>query len=430
MKSTHPTSMRQSISPWIVWSLVAAFFYYKYLIQVSPGVMSTELMQAFHLTGAGLGQLAACFFYGYLLMQIPVGLILDRFSPGKTAALALLVCSLSILAFAQSQSLVAASISRFLIGTGAAFAAVSCFKIASLWFPPHRFALICGLSMTAGMLGAVGGEGLLAKLIADLGWRQSLTLIGWPGLLLAVLIWALILDKPSNQDDAHSTKRIGIFKQLKNCLGKQQTWLLCLFSGLAFAPVTVFGGLWGASFLSQAYQIDTVEAANHLSLIFLGFAIGCPLTGWASDYLHSRKPLMLSGTIIALTAITIIIRVHMPLGLLAGLLFIFGLSASCFFLCFSMLKESHPIRFTATVLGFMNTFDSLFEALIEPLIGKLLDLRWTGDYYHGARRFPLSAYHFSFATLPILLGLAILVCFWIKETYPLGSNTGDDDAID
>jgi fucose permease len=67
--------------PWIIWTIAAGFFFYKYLIQVSPSVMTNDLMKAFQVNGAGLGNLSAFYFYAYLLMQIPVGMMLDKFSP-------------------------------------------------------------------------------------------------------------------------------------------------------------------------------------------------------------------------------------------------------------------------------------------------------------------------------------------------------------
>ena len=91
--------------PWFIWVLSAGFFFYKYLLQVSPSVMSYQLMSAYSLTGAGLGNLAACFFYGYFLMQIPVGLILDKWSPRLVITIAVFFCALSTLLFSYTHIL-------------------------------------------------------------------------------------------------------------------------------------------------------------------------------------------------------------------------------------------------------------------------------------------------------------------------------------
>lgn len=130
------------IYPWIIWTIAAGFFFYKYLIQVSPSVMTNDLMQAFQVNGAGLGNLSAFYFYAYLIMQIPVGMMLDKYSPRLMTTIAIFICGISTFIFSQAHTLWLACFSRALMGAAAAFAAVSCFKLASIWFPPKRFALV------------------------------------------------------------------------------------------------------------------------------------------------------------------------------------------------------------------------------------------------------------------------------------------------
>lgn len=409
----------KSFYPWLVWLLTASFFYYKYLIQVSPSVMSSQLMTTFSLTGAGLGHLAAYFFYAYLLMQIPVGIILDRWSPARVTTLAVLSCAISVWMFAHSTSLNEAAIYRFIIGLSASFAAVSCFKLTSIWFSPKRFALISGLSMTAAMLGAVGGEGPLSNLVVSYDWRYALEQVALLGFILACFIGCLVRDKSDTSIVKTNKKyqRLALKTQLSMIMNNKQTWLLSIYSGLAFAPVSVFGGLWGTSYLETAYGISPPRAAHEIAFIFWGFAIGCPIVGWLSDYLQHRKKIMAIGTILACSSLATIIYLSQSLTTLSMMLFIFGLSGSCFFLCFSMIKESNATIVTATVLGFMNTFDAICEALIEPTIGKFLDLTWSGDYMHGARAFSLHGYHYGLVILPILLVLAFFILLFIQETH-------------
>lgn len=406
--------------PWLVWLLGATFFFYKYVLQVSPSVMTMDLMRSFTISGAGLGNLAACFSYTYLVMQIPVGLLLDRWSPRIITTFAIFICALGALLFANAHTIVAAGISRGLIGLGAAFAAVSCFKLASLWFPPRRFALVAGLSMTAAMLGAVGGEAPLSFLVTHFGWRQAMTYVAFPGFILMLLVFAIVRDRPAPMAE-HKMATISfamVFKQLKTILKSRQTWLLSVYSGLAFAPVSVFGGLWGVSFMERAHHLSPTAAAGAVAFIFIGFAIGCPITGWLSDWVQRRKIIMTSGSVIALiTMILVLYLPHISLFTMQSLMFCFGLGASCFFLCFSMVREINPLFFAATVLGFMNTFDAICEAVTEPFIGKLLDLGWDGKMSQGARVFSLTDYHMALMALPIYLAIALFILFFIRETY-------------
>lgn len=403
--------------PWIVWTLAASFFFYKYLLQISPSVITTELMQAYSITGAELGHLAACFFYAYLIMQIPVGIILDRYSPKIITTLAILICSIGACIFSYANTLLVAEFSRALIGLGSSFAAVACFKLISVWFPANKFSLLAGLSMTAAMLGAIGGQVPLSYLVTQYGWRQAMLYVALPGFILALIFFSVVRDKKSHvpiiercATDSNTFKHI--FKS-------KQTWVLCLYSGLAFTPISVFGGLWGGVFLEQAYHYNKIEAASALSFIFIGFAMGCPLAGWLSTYLENRKRIILYGTITA--AITLTTVLYVPFhsrAFISTLLFCFGLGASCFFLCFSMLRESYPTALAATALGFMNTFDSVCEAFSEPFIGKLLDLSWNGPVHNGIRFFSVHDYRVALLSLPIYFVIALILLYFIQETYP------------
>lgn len=403
----------QTIYPWFVWFLGASFFFYKYLVQVSPSVMTTDLMHAFNVNGVGLGNLSACYFYAYLMMQIPVGILLDKFSPRYLTALAILICAVSTYIFSETNSLLLACLSRAFIGFGAAFAAVSCFKIAALWFPPKRFALISGMCMTAAMLGAVGGQAPLSLLVQGFGWRMALKIIAVLGVILSLIYVLTIRDK------THKPVAVNLEIKLQPLLvlKSKQAWLLSLYSGLAFAPISVFGGLWGVPFLQQAYLLSAPKAALAVSWIFIGFAVGAPILGWWSDLMGKRKPLMIFGTLLA--TICLVIVLYGPnghTGIISVYLFLFGLGASGFFISFSMIKEGFPLLLTATVLGFMNTFDSICEALTEPLVGILLDLGWDGGVGNGIHQFSVHGYQMALLLLPLYLVVALILLIFIEET--------------
>lgn len=406
----------QKIYPWIVWLLGASFFFYKYLVQVSPSVMTHDLMSAFHVHGVGLGNLSACYFYAYLLMQIPVGVLLDKYSPRYLTACAILICGLSTYVFSEVSSLTMGCLTRGLIGFGAAFAAVSCFKAASLWFPAKRFALISGMYMTAAMLGAVGGQAPLSFLVADYGWRTSLKIVALIGIILSVLYVLIVRDKkvPRVARPKHDASPLNFWQILKN----KQAWLLSIYSGLAFAPVSVFGGLWGVPFLQQAYHFSAQSSAIAVSWIFIGFAVGAPLLGWWSDRSGKRKPMMMFGTLLALISLMIVIyAAGLSLSFICTLLFLFGFGASGFFISFAMIRELFPLILTATVLGFMNTFDSICEAISEPFVGIFLDATWSGALQEGVHQFSTLGYRLALSLLPLYLIVAFIVLMFIQETY-------------
>jgi len=405
---------------WMIWLLSAAFMFYKYAIEVSPSVMTNHLMSEFRIDGAQLGNLAACYFYAYLLMQIPAGLLIDRFGPRKVTTIAITICGFGAILFAISPSLFLAQFGRFLTGIGAAFAAINCLKLTANWFPSHRFALMAGLMMTLGMLGAVGGQAPLSAFINTLGWREALLIIGIIGLVLGAIFWLVVRDKSKHAHlvEVHlAPEDSDLWKSCKAVFKSKQSWFLSVYSGLAFAPISVFGGLWGVPYISEAFDLSKTNSAHIVSLIFIGFAVGAPIWGWLSDYIGNRKKVMYGGTFLAAIAFSIILYLNISVWFLSILMFSFGFFLSTFLICFTMIREINAPTVAATAVGFMNAFDALLGALSDPLTGMFLDLGWKGKIVDGARVFSVTTYKWTLTTVPIYLVVATALLFFINETF-------------
>ncbi len=419
-------TLRYPVRAWSIWLLSAAFMFYKYVIEVSPSVMTSTLMKAFNIGGVELGNFAACYFYAYMFLQIPAGLLLDKFGPRKTTTLAIILCAAGTWMFAGAESLLSANIGRFLTGIGAAFAVVNCLKLTSNWFPAKQFAFMAGLMMTMAMLGAVGGQSPLAGFIEKSGWRYAMQALAIAGLVLAVIFWLVVRDKsPDHRKDWHiASTRISLLASLKEALKNPQSWWLSLYSGFAFAPVMVFGGMWGVSFIETAFHLSddlAVQrdlAAQMVSLIFIGFAVGAPTFGWLSDRLGRRRIVMTWGTLLSLAAISAVIYAPGPSErMLAFLMFVFGFAISSFLLCFTMIREINSPILAATAIGFMNAFDALVGAISDPLAGKFLDTAWGGQLVDGIRVFSIEAYQSAFLIIPLYLILSLLMLIKIRETH-------------
>jgi MFS family permease len=414
------TTKTYLLHAWVIWFLSAFFMFYKYALEVSPSVMTSTLMSTFNISGTALGNLAACYFYAYLILQIPAGLLLDKFGPRKVTTIAIAICALGSFIFAKADSLVGASIGRFLTGAGAAFAAVNCLKLIVNWFPLRQFAFMTGLMMTVAMLGAVGGQAPLSAFIEAFNWRHAIEIIGVSGLILAFVFWLVVRDRPASHamEKNIASSRLSLFESLKKVLANRQSWWLSIYSGFAFAPVMVFGGLWGVSFISEAFGLSSNMAAQTVSLIFIGFAVGAPFFGWFSDWLGRRKIVIFWGTFLSLiTLSTVIYAPGISHSFVTLLLFLFGFFISSFLLCFTMIREINLPVLAATAIGFMNAFDALFGAFSDPLTGKFLDMGWDGRLVDGARAFSVTAYKAAFLTLPAYLIIALLSILRIKETY-------------
>ena len=221
--------LNNTVHAWVIWLLSALFMFYKYALEVSPSVMTSTLMSTFKISGTQLGNLAACYFYAYLLLQIPAGLLLDKIGPRRVTTLAIALCAAGSMIFARADTLLVAGIGRFLTGAGAAFAAVNCLKLIANWFPFKQFAFMAGLMMTVAMFGAVGGQAPLASFIEAMDWRYAMNIIGISGLVLAAIFWLVVRDiSPKHKKEKHIVaQKVSFFDEPEKGV-KEQTRLVVI----------------------------------------------------------------------------------------------------------------------------------------------------------------------------------------------------------
>lgn len=403
----------KSLYPWLVIGFCALFLFYKYILQVSPSVMTNQLITHFHLSGVGLGNLAAMYFYTYLIMQLFSGPLLDKYNARQLTTFAIFACAAGAVLFALSSTLIEAWLSRALIGIGAAFATVSYMKMATCYFEVKNFAFVGGLLATAAMLGSMGGEAPLAWLIAQVGWHNALLYCGLAGFAFAVLFFYFVHDKPTK---TVTTKTITVnLKSFSEVLKNKNNWILMFYSGFAFSPLAVFGGLWGNPFLQTAYGLTDTQAASLTSLMFLGLAVGGPLFGLLATKGMKTLNLMITGLIIAFVSIVMVIYCHvLALWVLSILLFLFGLGTGAFMLGFSMGRTLNSVVLVATVVSLINTGDALMGALSEPLVGELLDTFKAKSQVMSNSIFSLHDFHIAFLVLPAYLLIALMLLVNLK----------------
>ena len=422
------SSALHSIMPWVVWGLACIFYFYECLLQVSPSVMSNELMRDFSVTSQTLGVLAGIYFYSYAAMQLPAGILLDFFGPRRLLTIATIICALSTIAFGLTENFYTACIARLMIGFGSAFAVVGTMKFAVNWFAPERFSLLTGLMVTIGMLGAIGGEAPLALLIDNFGWRHSLIIMGSIGMVLAFLIYMITKDVPPYQKQHHAeTKEEPLLQSLWALLKNKQLWLVATYGGLMYMATPIFCGLWGVPFIMFKTQLAKASAANYISLIFIGWAVASPLWGIFSNRIGRRKPPMLIGCLGAIITSSLFIYAPLQAGLfLQVLLFAFGVFSAGFLSAFAIAKEICSKKYVATGLSFMNMMNMIGIAVGQPAIGFILDKFWLGEMADKVRVYPMKAYHVGLSFLPLGMFIALLILPFIRETY---CRNIEDDSL-
>lgn len=407
-----------------IWGFATLFYFYDNLLQVSPSAMKPELFLAFVKDAEAFGSLSAYCLYAYGLMQIPAGVFMDRFGPRRVLTIAAIFCSLGSFLFGIADVLWQAKMGRVMIGIGASFALVGCLKLAHHWFSSHRFALMTGLTVTMGFLGAVFSLSMVSKIVELFGWRDCMQFAGGLGFFISFLLWIFIRDYPEHKKDIVGneapTNACDMLKGLWQVFQHKQTWVAALFAGLMFVPTLAFGGLWGIPFLVEAHGFDRATAGQCISLIYVGWVFGSPCWGFISDYLKRRNLPMMIASIATFFVCLAVIYIH-PLSLtaLSVLLFCLGFFSSGFILAFAVVQESNPDHIAGTAIGFTNALNTLWGALAQPIIGHILDMNAAVmvDETTGERVFSLMQYQHALMALPIALVLSFILLLFLKETF-------------
>lgn len=403
---------------WFAWFLGALFYCYGYFQRVAPSVMVTDLMSEFQVSGAVLGNLTAFYFYAYASLQIPFGVMIDRFGPRRMLTAAALVCGAGSLLFAVSPTVQLAYAGRFLVGAGAGMAWLGALQICGQMLPARRFAQITGFTLLIGMAGGIVGQAPLAQMIDIAGWRTTMASAAIGTVILAVLIWFVVPRSTRSYAEIAPKEKTGIIRGLKSVLANFQSWTCAVFGGTLGVSVLAFGGLWCVPYMMETYGLTRPAAALTATLMLVGWAIGAPSAGWISDRIGRRKiPMLVGGVGGLVTLASALYLPGLPLVAVQGLLLVHGVFSGAMVLCFATGRENNGRHVSATSVSFVNMAVMGTSACFQPLIGALLDLGWDGRLENGARIY--SAENFKAALLTLIAAgvVACLAAALTRETY-------------
>ena len=409
------------VSAYMIFFLAASFYLYEFILQVAPSVMAAPMMQTFRVSAEGFGVISAFYFYAYAPMQLPAGLLFDRYGPRKLMTGALILCALGSFFFASTDSVVTASMGRFLIGMGSAFSFIGVLVLVSRWFPPQHFAILAGIAQLMSSVGAMFGEMPLAALIEHVGWREASFILAGVGFLLAVLLWFFIRDYPHQTTQSLPTRSLGDeWKRLIEVCSRSYTWLTGAYAFCIWTPIAVFAALWGVPYLQEKYHVSVVVASGLCSMIWLGIGIGSPLLGWVSDRCSSRRLALTTSSVFGLLATLILLYVPgVPIGWMYAVLFILGMGAGGQTVSFAVVTDNNPSHLVGTASGFNNLSVLIGGAIFQPLVGVMLHHSAGLQLVNGAPVYTLASYQAALLVMPCCYFVSLLLAVWlIKESYP------------
>lgn len=393
---SHGISLRRAL---LIYIVVGLFLLFEMALQVSPSVLTNELMTQVKTNNLGLGIISGSYFITYSLAQIPAGFLFDRVHVKKVIPVCLVICSLGSLLLGLAQNFWIATMARMITGFGSSFAFIGLLVTASDLFKRRCFVLFAGIAQLIAAIGATSGQIPLGHLKAFLSFKEIMLFFALLGIILAVLTFLL----GQYPKVFHENEKIGgLFKLIKEFLsiaGRRETIIISLYASSLWAPMSAFASLWGVPFLiSHGYTVP--ESAGLVSLVWFGIGFGAPLLGFFAGRFSSTLFLIRLLPIIGIISFgsILLFKLHfIPLGIL---LFLVGVSSVGQVLSFDIVRSNNSESKKGLAISLNNMAIVLSGFILQPLIGLIVQ---TGNWGAASKQ-------------NITLGLSVLLLTYLIAT--------------
>ncbi len=407
---------------WYIFWILAFGYVLVYFHRLCPAVVAVEMMKDLNATGALIGFLGAAYFYPYAAMQLPAGLLSDSWGPRYTITLFFGVAFSGSVILAMAPSVSLAIFGRTMVGLGVAMLFVPTMKILAEWFHTREFAKMTGILMALGGLGSLIAATPLVWLSNWIGWRQSFLFVGVFTLLLALLVFLVVRDRPADKglpSPAGSLQTaaepITLMAGVKKVLTTPYFWPVAVWFFFDCGIFFSFGGLWGGPYLMQIYGYSKSQSGQILSMLAIGMIVGSPLLSYLSNnVIKSRKKTIIISSLLVFVILLPLAFFTASIPLIAHYFICLGLgvfSSAIVVIGFTTNKELFPVQMTGTATGMINLFPFLGGAVFQPILGFVLELNGKVN-----DAFTVSGYRQAFLILFACSVIALIASFFLKET--------------
>jgi len=423
----QPNNYPPAYQSWLTLCLGIAFYFTGFFHRMVTAVMADQLMMDFNMGATVLGHFSSFYYYSYVAVQIPAGILADYWGARKLLTVGTLFSSFGAFIFAFASSISIACLGRLIIGASIGVAWVSILKLSTRWFKLNRFAVVTGFALCLGILGALSAGVPLRLLMEFFGWRWVIFGAGIITLLLSLTIWILVRDDPDQKGytsyateiaDSNNKSKTSILTNLLKIFRYKFTWILAIVPASLVGPLLTFAGLWGIPYLTTHYHLTVVKSGTLISILLISWAIGGPILGNLSEKMGLRKPLFFYALCISsICWIPILFQKNIPLWFIIVLFSLVGFASSAIVIGMAFAKESVPFSLAGTITGVCNMGMEMGPMILLPLIGWVLDFKWDGLSENGIRIYDLNAYHIAFIAMIGMSILGTLMINFTNETY-------------
>jgi MFS family permease len=390
----------------------AVFAYFVTVIERSSmGVASLAATERFHVGAATLSSLAVSQLAVYAAMQIPVGLLLDRFGAKRLIILGSLITGIgnSVVAFSPHISMAVAG--RMLVGFGDAFVFVSMIRLVNGWAPGGRATRFTQLFANIGQLGQIASAIPFAYLLGFAGWSVAFSVVASLALVSAAVGTIFLREEPGARSGATevSWKKL-LRKNLKDANTRKAFWVHFTLQSSG----SMFILLWGYPFLVQGEGLPKSTASTLLSsFVFIGFLIGPVLSRLCIKYPARRHLLVLTmySLMIAAWLLILLTPGQNPLWQIALLVLCIGSGGPASMMAFDYSRTSIPKDRLGSANGVINSggFVATFSSML--LVGLALDFIHANKIFGEAQLYSLPAFKAAFLLLLAVVTFGLVMFY-------------------
>ncbi|WP_327678969.1 MFS transporter [Kitasatospora sp. NBC_00458] len=418
--AAHPPGGRAA---WLAWSIGVSVYVLAVIHRTSLGVAGLDAADRFGIGASALSTFSILQVLVYAAMQIPVGLLVDRFGPRRVLLLGVLLLSTGQLAFAFSDAFAPALASRAVLGCGDAMTFISVLRIAARWFPAAKNPFVAQLTGLAGMGGNLVTTVVLAQALHSRGWTPTFTAIALLGIAVFALVALFLREAPGTAGPTavpaapagSAGIRPGVRRQVREAWQEPGTRLGLWIHFTTQFPGNAFGLLWGLPYLVEAQGMSRAEAGGLLTVLVLAnmsfaFLFGRLLSRTA----RARLPIVftaIGATAVLWAAVLAWPGGHPPLWLLVAVILVMGTNGPASLVGLDYARARNPVERLGTASGIVNMGGFIGTMITLLGIGVLLDTLSPA----GADTYSATAFRWAFCWQYVPLAVGTLMILRLRR---------------
>jgi len=380
---------------------LACGYFLSFFFRNVTAIISKDLAAEFTLSPADLGFLTSTYLLAFAAIQLPLGVLLDRYGPRRVVALLLCSASAGALIFAFASNLTTLSVGRALIGLGVSAGLMGAIKAFSIWFPLSRLATLNGLYLAVGGLGALAATAPAEALVEGLGWRGMFLMLSALSVVAALLVFFVVPEKPLPGQGETLRAQVAGFRRIFSSL---LFWRIAAPLVVGQGAYIALQGLWLGPWLYDVAGMDRRGVANTLLLTAFTYICGSVFFGAASDRLQSRGVLGIKATRMTIYKVGLTVSLAMLALVAAGvqkwlgvILFVYAFTGISSALAYALLTPLFPPEMTGRLITTSNVMLFGLSFAFQWGIGAVLRLYPVAD-----GRYAAAGYATAFATIAAL----------------------------